>query len=121
MVGASVIFLVMLLVSRFRVAAEREEEFLARARRALALLTMARGCRRGSLGRAVDATDRWVLVVEFDSVVAYRRALSPFQVREEVVPLLAEALVDEPGAYETLAEATGGEVTNHASLLAQDP
>jgi hypothetical protein len=61
-----------------------------------------------------------VLTVRFASVVAYRRALSPFDVREHVVPLLSEALVDEPATYETLAEARDGAVTEHSSLLASD-
>lgn len=93
---------------------------MQRARLALMLLTRADGSRHASLARAVDQPDRWVLVARFSSVVAYRRALSPFEVREHVVPLLAEALADEPGAYETLAEAHGGSVTDHPSLLAGD-
>ena len=33
-------------------------------------------------------------------MTAYRRALQPFDVREHVVPLLAQALTDEPAAHE---------------------
>lgn len=110
----------MLLVCRFQVSPDEEAAFVRRARRALMLLTQAEGSQHASLGRAVDQPGRWVLVARFASVVAYRRALSPFEIREQVVPLLAEALADEPGAYETLAEADGGSVTDHASLLAQD-
>ena len=54
----------------------------------------------------------------FASVDAYRRALSPFPVREHVVPLLSEAIADEPATFETLTSATGGAVTEHPSLLA---
>jgi hypothetical protein len=92
--------------------------FTARARRALALLTVAPGCLGGDIGRAVDDPDRWVLAVRFASVDAYRRALSPFDVREHVVPLLSEALVDEPSAYEVLATGAAGAVTEQESLLA---
>ncbi|MGQ0574380.1 MAG: antibiotic biosynthesis monooxygenase family protein [Pseudonocardia sp.] len=113
----------MLLVCRFVVPAADAAavaRFTARTHRALALLTAAPGARGGELGRAVDDPDRWVLVLRFVSVDAYRRALSPFEVREHVVPLLAEALVDEPSGYEVLADGMAGEVGERTSLLAQD-
>ncbi len=110
----------MILISRFVVNPAQAEDFLARARRALALLTAQRGCLGGQLGRSPDATARWVLVVQFESVVAYRRTLSVFEIREHVVPLLSEALTGEPGGYEVLADADEGAVTDHASLLALD-
>ena len=81
------------------------------------LLTAADGCRGGELGRAVDEPERWVLTVRFASVHAYRRALSPFPVREHVVPLLSEALADEPATFETLLEATAGTSRSHPTLL----
>ena len=108
----------MLLVCRFAVTPEDAPAFLARARRALELLTPAAGCLGGELGRSVDEPQRWVLAVRFTSVDAYRRALSPFPVREHVVPLLSEALPDEPAAYETLVSAVDGASTEHPSLLA---
>jgi quinol monooxygenase YgiN len=107
-----------LLVCRFR--PDDPAAFRERARRALNLLTAAPGCLGGELGRSVDEPDRWVLTVRFATVDAYRRALSPFEVREHVVPLLSEALTGEPGSYEVLAAAEGGAVTDHASLLALD-
>lgn len=107
----------MLLVCRFDVPPADAEAFLARARHALELLTAAPGCLGGELGRAIEEPARWVLQVRFASVDGYRRALSPFPVREHVVPLLAEALVDEPATFETLATGVAGEVTAHASLL----
>jgi hypothetical protein len=108
-----------LLVCRFAVPAADVPEFLARARRALGLLSAAPGCRGGELGRAVDGPHRWVLTVRFDSVHAYRRSLSPFPVREHVVPLLSEALADEPATYETLLRAVAGELSEEPSLLAE--
>jgi len=58
----------------------------------------------------------WVLTVRFASVDAYRRALSPFEVREHVVPLLSEAR-PEPSTFETLASAVDGHVSVQPSLL----
>jgi len=103
-----------LLVCRFTTA----PDLLDRARTALELLTAADGCLGGELGRSVDEPDRWVLTVRFATVDAYRRALSPFPVREHVVPLLSEAAVDEPATFETLVTAQGGTATTHRSLLA---
>jgi hypothetical protein len=108
-----------LLVCRFDAPAAGAADLRARARTALELLTAQPGCRGGELGRAVDEPDAWVLVVRFDSVDAYRRALGPFPVREHVVPLLAEARTDAPAAFETLLSATGGVAEQHASLLAE--
>ncbi|KAA2266054.1 antibiotic biosynthesis monooxygenase [Solihabitans fulvus] len=110
----------MLLVCRFAVAEADAPAFVVRARRALELLTAQPRCLRGVLGRATDEPDRWVLTVEFESVVAYRRAMSPFEVREHVVPLLSEALADEPAAFEVLLDGADGSVRTHTSLLAAD-
>jgi quinol monooxygenase YgiN len=108
-----------LLVCRFAVPAAEAPAFAARVRRALELLTAAPGCLGGEAGRAVDDPGRWVLTVRFASVVAYRRALSPFPVREHVVPLLSEALADEPATYEVLVEAAAGATTERSSLRAE--
>jgi quinol monooxygenase YgiN len=104
-----------LLVCRFQPA--EVTAFSARAQRALALLTAAPGCLGGELGRAVDEPAHWVLIVRFASVDAYRRSLSPFDVREHVVPLLSEAL-PEISTFETLVSAVDGRATVHPSLLA---
>jgi quinol monooxygenase YgiN len=109
-----------LLVCRFTVAETGVEAFTGRVDRALALLTAQPGCRRAQLSRSTDEADRFVLTVEFDSVVAYRRALSPFEVREHVIPLLSEANTDEPAAYEPLLVAADGAVRREVSLLARD-
>jgi quinol monooxygenase YgiN len=107
-----------LLVCRFAVTPEDAPGLVARAGRALELLTAADGCLGGEFGRSVDEPERWVLAVRFASVDAYRRALSPFPVREHVVPLLSEALADEPATYETLVSAAAGAAVEHPSLLA---
>jgi quinol monooxygenase YgiN len=106
-----------LLVCRFLVPTDADA-FSARIRRALELLTAAPGCLGGDAGRAVDDPDRWVLIVRFASVDAYRRALGPFPVREHVIPLLSEALADEPATYETLVTATAGQAEELPTLRA---
>lgn len=108
----------MLLVCRFSVAAGEAARFEARARRALGLLGAARGFVDGQVGRSVDEPESWILTVRFASIDAYRRALSPFEVREHVIPLLSEADTDAPSTYETLLTTTDATTTRHPSLLA---
>lgn len=105
----------MLLVCRFRPSAE----LLDQARDALRLLTGQPGCLDATLAQATDDPSAWLLVARFESVAAYRRALSPFPVRERVAPWLAAAL-PEPSTYEPRLEARAGEVTEHPSLIASD-
>ncbi|SER64007.1 antibiotic biosynthesis monooxygenase family protein [Actinokineospora terrae] len=107
-----------LLIARFTAA--EVEPFVERVRVALELLLAQPGCQRALLARSTEAADRWVLTVEFASVSAYRRALSPFDVRTHVIPLLAEADTTEPAAYEVVLEGQPGEVRHHVSLLAAD-
>ena len=95
----------MLVVNRFVVS--DEAAFTPRAEAALAALAGRPGFVSGSFGRAVDEPDRWCLVTLWESVGAYRRALSAFEVKVEATPLLAESL-DEPSAYEVLAEVEPG-------------
>ena len=107
----------MLLVCRF--APDDVDAFVARARRALALLVGQPGCRDAQLGRATDDPGRWVLVASFDSVTASRRALQPFEVREHVVPFLSAARTDAPATFERRLTALGddGEVRESPSIL----
>jgi quinol monooxygenase YgiN len=107
-----------LLVCRFRVS--DPDPFVERCRRALELLTKQPGCLKASLNRSTDEDDRWVLTAEFESVVAYRRSMSPFDVREHVIPLLSEAETDEPAMYEPLLVAENGTVQKKTSVLAED-
>jgi hypothetical protein len=94
-----------LVVNRFVVS--DETAFTPRAEAALAALAARPGFVSGRFGRSVDEPDRWCLVTRWESVGAYRRALSAYQVKVEATPLLAESL-DEPSAYEVLLAAQPG-------------
>jgi Antibiotic biosynthesis monooxygenase len=111
-----------LVVNRFAVPGEDQESFGIRAGAALAALAARPGYLRGSLGRAYDDPECWCLCTEWESVGAYRRALSGYEVKVTATPLLAQAL-DEPSAFEELALARpGGAVEERASdLVAQPP
>jgi quinol monooxygenase YgiN len=100
----------MLVVTRF-ILDGAEGAFVEQAHAALAALGARPGYLRGRLARSVDEPDHWTIVTEWESVGAYRRALSSFDVKMYATPLLAQSL-DEPSAFEVLAEAgPGGEVT----------
>ena len=91
----------MLVVLRFEVGAAEEAGFLAEARTALAVLAERPGWRSTRIGRATDDPTSWVVTTEWDSVGAYRRALSSYDVKVQAVPLLSRAR-DEPSAFEVL-------------------
>jgi Antibiotic biosynthesis monooxygenase len=94
-----------LVVTRYVVPPAEGSAFLARAQVALAALAARPGWRSGRIGRATDDSAAWVLTTEWDSVGAYRRALSAYDVKIDAVPLLSLA-TDEVSAFEVLV-ATG--------------
>lgn len=111
----------MLVLNRFSVPAETSDGFRAQAHAALAALARTPGYHSGRLTRALEDPADWVLVTEWESVGAYRRALGAFDVKMHATPLLALSL-DEPSAFETLASAEpGADVVISASDRAAEP
>lgn len=74
---------------------------------ALTVLALRPGFVRGRLGRSTDEDGGWALVTEWESVGAWRRALSAYEVKVHATALLALA-VDEPSAFEVLLSAEPG-------------
>jgi hypothetical protein len=110
-----------LVVLRFAVAEGEEATFLAAAHEALYALARRPGYLDGTLGRAYDDPRAWCLVTTWESVGAYRRALSAYEVKMRGTPLLARALA-EPSAFEPLARARpGGPVSTGTSDRAEIP
>jgi heme oxygenase (mycobilin-producing) len=97
-----------LVVTRFVVAPADEETFRGQAAAALAALAQRPGHVSGRLARATDDATAWLLLTEWESVGAYRRALSGFDVKMHATPLLARA-VAEPSAYEVLDDGERGD------------
>ena len=91
----------MLVVNRFRVPAPEADALRAHLEEAHALLATKPGYVDGTLGRNLDEPDLWVLTTRWESVGAYRRALSSYDVKLAAVPTLSRAL-DEPSAYEVV-------------------
>lgn len=93
--------------------------FEERAERALAALAARPGYLRGQLARSMDDTGDWLLLTEWESVGAYRRALGNFDVRINATQLLATAL-DIPGTFEPLLLIEPGATQRRASDRADD-
>jgi hypothetical protein len=106
--------------ARDPVPVEVADEFAARGRAALAAFASCAGFGSGRLGRAADDPRWWCLVTSWESVGAYRRALSTWQVKLDAAPLLAGS-VDEPSAFEVLASTDGGAVETAGSDRAGGP
>jgi len=108
----------LLVVMRFRDASE-SGELLDRLRDALGLLSEQGGLRQAHIARSTDEADLLVVTLEWESVGAYRHALSNFDVKVSVVPLLSAA-IDEPTAFEILhtRDESGG--SDAVGALARD-
>lgn len=74
---------------------------VAQLRESVALLSTKPGFINAHMARAIDEPELIVLQLGWDTVGSYRRALSAFDVKVEVVPVLSQAL-DEPTAFEVL-------------------
>ena len=89
----------MLAISRFRYDEDRADRALTELGLCLDKLAEHDGFVSGVVGRALDDPTLWVLQTRWKNVGTYRRALSSYEIRVTVVPLLSYA-VDEPSAYE---------------------
>ena len=89
----------MLVISRFRYPETDIERAAADLETCRTGLSGQPGYLDGWVGRAVDDPSLWVLATRWANVGASRRALSSYDVKLQVVPLLSHA-VDEPSAFE---------------------
>jgi hypothetical protein len=105
----------------FRVPDTDAARFVAAGEAVLRALATRRGYRGARLGRALDDPTLWMLVSEWAGPGDWRRALSAFEVRCELAPLLVYA-VDAPGAFEILLgqDAAGAPLRGWGSDLAPD-
>lgn len=97
----------MLAVTRHDVPAEGEAVFREQAAETVDALRACTGHVGTRVCRALDEPACWLVVSEWESVGAYRRALSSYDVRVRAVPLLATAR-DEPSAFEVLLDGETG-------------
>lgn len=104
-----------LVVNRFRVAEADATAFRADLDAARAVLAERPGYVSGVIGRNLDDSALWVLTTIWEHVGAYRRALSAYDVKLSVVPLLSRAL-EEPSAYEVVEPETVLNIESTRSL-----
>ncbi|GAB6903562.1 antibiotic biosynthesis monooxygenase family protein [Kineosporia succinea] len=109
----------MFVVTRYRVPTHEWDEFRALAREALVALTERPGCLDARVSRSIDESDLWVLSTRWETVGAYRRALSHPEVKVRAVPLMYRC-IDEPTAFEDLVTWGAGGVEDHESDLIVD-
>lgn len=74
---------------------------MAHLRASVALLSTKVGFVNAHMARAIDEPELIVLQLGWDTVGSYRRALSSYDVKVQVVPVISQAL-DEPTAFEVL-------------------
>lgn len=94
-------------------------EFAQQARKAIAVLATCDGFEYGAIGQATDETQLITITTRWTGVGAYRRALSKFDVKAEVIPLLSTA-VDESTAFEIVHERFVDRVVDAMSGRAAD-
>ncbi|MGH1565035.1 antibiotic biosynthesis monooxygenase family protein [Mumia sp. DW29H23] len=88
----------MLVITRFRVPSARADAFAAELRAVADALGARPGFGDGFVGRNLDDPTLWTLTTRWESVGAYRRALSSYDVKVASAGPYAFAL-GEPSAY----------------------
>ncbi len=92
---------------------------IAQLRAAIALLSTKVGFINAHLARAIDDPELIILQLGWDTVGSYRRALSSYDVKVEVVPVMSQA-IDEPTAFEVLHFRDASGVIDAPGALAAD-
>lgn len=103
----------MLVVTRLRVSSAdpaAAEALRVGLEHAYRILADKPGFVGGEIGRNLDDPSLWVLSTRWENVGSYRRALSSYDAKMYVQPLMVHAL-DEPSAYEA---AEPGETLNQS-------
>lgn len=88
----------MLVITRFQAPSEQADAFAAQLRAVADAFAGRPGFVDAFAGRNLDAPALWTLTTRWESVGAYRRALSSYDVKLATAGPYAYAL-EEPGAY----------------------
>lgn len=106
-------------IARLRFRAPDVPALMAQLRKCVVLLATHDGFVDARLARAIDDDALIVMDVSWMTVGAYRRALSSYDVKVEVVPIISQA-IDEPTAFEVLHVTDGDGPVDAAGALAAD-
>lgn len=97
-----------LLIAHFTVDSDdAAARLLSAAAEPVRLLASQPDTRRLRWARSTEDAGRLVLVAEFDTAAGYRRAQSPLEVRQALIPWLSGADITTSGAFEVLTAADG--------------
>ena len=108
------------LVAHFRVPESRTAEIPKSAVEPLSMLAAAPDCLRLQFAHSTDSAEKFVLVAEFESAAAYRRAISPWPMRMTVVPWLSTAEPENTEVSEVLFSFVDGAVV-HSEPTVPEP
>lgn len=86
------------------------EQMLADAQTPVRMLATQPDTRWLRWARSTEDAGRLVLMAEFETAAAYRRAQSPLEVRQVLIPWLSGADIVTSGAFEVLTAANGGQL-----------
>jgi hypothetical protein len=92
---------------------------MALLRESVSLLATKEGFVDARVSRAIDDGALVTLELSWDTVGSYRRALSSYDVKVQVVPIMSQAL-DEPTAFEVLHVRDARGATDATGALAAD-
>ena len=101
------------------VAGHGADELISGLREALAQFSLCPGFASGEVCQSIDDPHALMLMLRWQEVGAYRRALSRYYIKVAVVPLLSLAQ-DEPSAFEVATAADGHGIRDFGSLIAAD-
>ena len=106
-------------VALLRFRSHEVPALMAHLRASVALLSTKVGFINAHMARAIDEPELIVLQLGWDTVGSYRRALSAYDVKVQVVPVISQAL-DEPTAFEVLHFRDAGGAVDAPGALAAD-
>ncbi|MEY3733228.1 MAG: hypothetical protein RL347_587 [Actinomycetota bacterium] len=106
-------------VALLRFRSDDVPALMARLRDSVALLAGLGGFVDARVGRAIDDDRLIVMEIGWRTVGDYRRALSSYDVKVNVVPLLSQA-IDEPTAFEVLHVRDAAGAIDATGALAAD-
>lgn len=106
-------------VARLRFASTDVPALMKQLRQCVGVLATYEGFVDARVARAIDDDGLIVMDVGWTTVGAYRRALSSYDVKVSVVPIISQA-VDEPTAFEVLHVTDGHGAADAEGALAAD-
>lgn len=104
---------------RFTVGTAERGDFLRQSRTAAQMLRAREGCLGVEVLQSVDDAESMMITTRWESMGRYRRAMSAYDIKEQVIPFLSRAR-DEDSTFETILRTTVDGTQEFDSGLAAD-